>query len=156
MNLIDTLEQVFATNFQVYYRSHVAHVNITGRNFVSDHALLDGIYSSLQENIDHLGEILRTLRVKMPNSLTNVLGLAALSDVDVEGDADELLQMVYDDLEVMIDLYQDLNQVAEEERHSEISNFAQDQMSKLRKQCWQLRSVLEDRMEEDEEYGYED
>jgi starvation-inducible DNA-binding protein len=145
MDLISTLEQVFATNFEVYYRTHVAHVNTVGRNFYSDHKLLQGIYEGLQDNIDALAEMLRTLRATMPNSLSAVQGLATTGDREVTGDAIALLQSVYDDLDVMIDLYQDLNVVAEEEYHSEIANFAQDQMRLLRKSCWMLRSVLEDR-----------
>ena len=144
MDLISQLEQVFATNFEVYYRTHVAHVNIVGRNFYSDHKLLQGIYEGLQGNIDTLAEMLRTLRATMPNSLATVQGLATTGDREVTGDAIELLQSVYNDLEIMIDLYQDLNVVAEEEYHSEISNFAQDQLGLLRKSCWMLRSVLED------------
>jgi DNA-binding ferritin-like protein len=154
MDLISTLEQVFATNFQVYYRTHVAHANIVGRNFYSDHKLLQGIYEGLQANIDTLAEQLRTLKTKMPTSLGAVEILSATEDREVTGDAMALLKGVYDDLEIMIDLYQDLNVIAEEEMHSEISNFAQDQMMLLRKSCWMLRSILEDEdedeMEEDE------
>tara|TARA_R110000868_G_scaffold21535_11_gene89190 strand:- start:1411 stop:1872 length:462 start_codon:yes stop_codon:yes gene_type:complete len=152
MNLVNTLEQVFATNFQVYYRTHVAHVNIVGRNFVSDHKQLQKIYEELQSNIDSLAEILRTLRTMMPASLSTVLDLSIVSDSEVEGTAEELLQLVYDDLETMIDLYQELVIAADDEDHTEISNFAQDQMTTLRRHCWQLRSVLEERTELEEEY----
>lgn len=158
MNLIDTLEQVFATNFQVYYRTHVAHVNTTGRNFFSDHKLLEGIYEGLQGNIDTLAEFLRTLRTPMPGSLGTVIALGATADNEVMGDADMLLEGVYEDLEIMIDLYQDLNSVADDENHDEIANFAQDQMRLLRKSCWMIRATLEGRMAPEDEsvYGYED
>jgi DNA-binding ferritin-like protein len=157
MNLIETLEQVFATNFQVYYRTHVAHVNIVGRNFISDHELLGGIYEGFQGNIDTLGEMLRTLKRKMPNSLGKVQSLSVVGDIPVTGTSEELLQSVYDDLDIMIELYTDLYRVADEEQHTEISNFSQDQLGLLRKSCWKLRSVLEDSDEEeddgDEEYS---
>tara|TARA_R110000868_G_scaffold169152_1_gene404025 strand:+ start:545 stop:1003 length:459 start_codon:yes stop_codon:yes gene_type:complete len=144
MDLITTLEQVFATNFEVYYRTHVAHVNIVGRNFYSDHKLLEGIYQGLQENIDTLAEFLRTLRAMMPKNLGAIQELSVTNDTEVTGNALTLLQSVYDDLETLIDLYKDLNTVAEEEDHSEIANYAQDQLRLLRKSCWQLRSILED------------
>ena len=147
MNLVDTLELVFATNFQVYYRTHVAHVNTVGRNFFSDHKLLQGIYEGLQDNIDTLAEFTRTLKAKMLPSLGDVIATGATADTQVEGDADELLQGVYDDLEIMIDLYQDLNIVANEEMHDELANFAQDQMRLLRRSCWMLRATLEGRDE---------
>lgn len=151
MNLVDILEQVFATNFQVYYRTHVAHVNTVGRNFYSDHKLLEGIYEGLQGNIDTLAEFLRTLRTPMPASLGTVIALGATADTDVTGDADTLLKGVYEDLEIMIDLYQDLNAVATDANHDEIANYAQDQMRLLRKSCWMIRSTLEGR-ESEEDY----
>lgn len=144
MDLISKLEEVFATNFEVYYRTHVAHVNIVGRNFVSDHKLLQGIYEGLQANIDTLAEMLRTLRILMPNSLATVQLLSATDDHEVSGNSIDLLQGVYDDLDVLIDLYTELYTVADDEDHTEISNFAQDQLGLLRKSCWMLRSVLED------------
>ena len=155
MNLIDALEQVFATNFQVYYRTHVAHVNTVGRNFYSDHKLLEGIYEGLQSNIDDLAEFLRTLRSQMPASLGTVIELGATADREVLGDADMLLESVYEDLEVMIDLYQDLNAVAADANHDEIANYAQDQMRLLRKSCWMIRSTLEGRMPAEDEDLYE-
>lgn len=152
MDLISTLEQVFATNFEVYYRTHVSHVNTVGRNFYSDHKLLQKIYEELQDNIDTQAEFLRTLRTLMPESIGTVLELSATGDRNASGDADELLQGVYDDLEVMIDLYQQLNEVADEEQHDEIANYAQDQMRSLRRFCWMIRSTLEGRIAPEDEY----
>jgi cystathionine beta-lyase len=51
-NLHNTLEETFAGNFVLYYRAHQAHVNIVGRNFASDHKLLEKVYEYLQGNID--------------------------------------------------------------------------------------------------------
>jgi DNA-binding ferritin-like protein len=149
MNLDSQLQEVFSTNFAVYYRTHVAHVNTVGRNFFSDHKLLQGIYEGLQSNIDDLAEFLRTLRLEMPNSLNAVLMTSGTEDTDVEGNSIELLQGVYNDLEILIDQYLALNEVADEEGHPEIGNYAQDQLRLLRKSCWMLRSILENDDDDD-------
>lgn len=151
MNLDSQLQQVFSTNFAVYYRTHVAHVNIMGRNFYSDHKLLQGIYEGLQGNIDTIAELLRTLRLKMPNSLNTVIMTSATSDKEVSGSAIQLLQGVYDDLEILIEEYLALNECADTEGHPEIANYAQDQLALLRKSCWMLRSILEEDEEPEEE-----
>ena len=52
MNTQEQLTQIFKNNFVAYFRSHAAHVNITGRNFRSDHKLLEGVYERRQEQID--------------------------------------------------------------------------------------------------------
>ena len=156
MNLDSQLEQVFATNFQVYYRTHVAHVNTVGRNFYSDHKLLQKIYEGLQANIDTLAEFLRTLKLQMPQSLEIVVELGSTPDSMVTGDALQLLTGVYEDLEIMIDEYLALNTVAEEEDHPEIANYAQDQIRLLRKSCWMLSSILDDTDPDDAEDLFED
>jgi starvation-inducible DNA-binding protein len=148
MNLESQLEQVFATNFAAYYRAHVAHVNVTGRNFVSDHKILGKIYEDLQGAIDPIAEILRTLRAFMPVSLDAVLNLSVVSAADVEGKAEDLIRLVYNDQEILADEYIALSEAADAEGHIEIANYAQDRLAVHRKNCWMLRSILEEREED--------
>jgi DNA-binding ferritin-like protein len=51
--------------------------------------------------------------------------------------------MVYDDLDLLCDAYKELNIVATEDGHDEISNYAQEQILDLNKSLWMLRSTLE-------------
>ena len=143
MDLTSALEQVFATNFLSYYKSHVAHVNLVGCNFPQYHGLLDTIYSDLQGDIDTLAELLRTIRAFMPRSLGTVIAQASQLDEETEGDQYELLEVVYDAVEALIADYHTLYDAAEEERNIQISNFAQDRILKLEKHCWMLRATLE-------------
>ena len=54
-----------------------------------------------------------------------------------------MLELVYDDLEQLCECYKELNEIAEEEEHDEISNYAQEQILDLNKSLWMLRSTLE-------------
>lgn len=143
MNTTEQLIQVFNDNFVAYYRSHAAHANITGRNFRSDHKLLQGVYERRQAQIDVIGELLRTLQEFMPTDLNEIIANSQLSTDPIEGGADELLQMVYDDLEQLCECFKELNEIAEEDEHDEISNYAQEQILDINKSLWMLRSVLE-------------
>jgi starvation-inducible DNA-binding protein len=143
MTTAEQLTQVFNDNFVAYYRSHAAHANITGRNFRSDHKLLQGVYERRQAEIDVLGELLRTLQEMMPTDLNDILSNSDLPTGAIEGSADELLEMVYDDLDLLCDAYKELNIVAAEDGHDEISNYAQEQILDLNKSLWMLRSTLE-------------
>jgi len=142
MNTVEQLTQVFNDNFVAYFRSHVAHVNIVGRNFQSDHALLGGIYEDLQDQIDFIGELLRSLGAFMPTSIGEVLEGSHIFDAAVEGDSTELLTAVLDDLEHLKMCYEELMEVAEEEEHDEIANYAQDRILALAKHIWMLTSTL--------------
>lgn len=139
----EQLTQVFNDNFVAYYRSHAAHVNITGRNFRSDHKLLGGVYERRQAEIDKLGELLRTLQELMPCDMFDIINNSQLSTEPIEGSADELLQLVLDDLEQLRDCYIELELVATGDSHEEIANYAQDQILDLNKSIWMLTSTLE-------------
>lgn len=142
MNTAEQLTQVFYENFVAYFRSHVAHVNTVGRNFASDHALLGGIYEDLQGQIDHIAELLRTLGEFMPRSIADILDQSHIMDDPVEGDSEELLSTVRDDIEHLRDCYAELITVAAEEGNEPISNYAQDRVLALNKQIWMLDSTL--------------
>ena len=138
----EILTQVFKDNFVTYFRSHAAHVNITGRNFRSDHKLLEGVYTRRQEQIDRLGELLRTIGAYMPCDLQDVLDGSHVLPSIIEGDADTLLSDVLSDLEHLEECYEELMSTAEAEGHQEIANYAQDQILDINKSIWMLRATL--------------
>jgi DNA-binding ferritin-like protein len=113
-----------------------------GRNFRSDHKLLEGVYTRRQDQIDQIAELLRTLGEFMPVSITDVLAGSHIQDLDVEGSADDLLETVRDDLEHLKGCYEELMMIAEEEGHQEIANYAQDQVLDIAKSLWMLDSTL--------------
>jgi len=142
MTLIDQLTTVFNSNFVAYYRSHVAHVNTQGRNFYSDHKLLQKIYEDLQSNIDTIAEFLRTLDEPMPVSLDAVLRGSDIADQDQTGTADQLLMSVAGDVVDLVGLHRDLIRAATEADQDQIANYAQDRITTLERFLWMLRSTL--------------
>jgi DNA-binding ferritin-like protein len=143
MTTQEQLTQVFNDNFVTYFRSHAAHVNITGRNFRSDHKLLAGVYERRQAQIDQLGELLRSIDALMPCGIQDVLQDSQIDYSPIEGSADELLEAVRGDLELLKGSYEELMAVADDEGHAEISNYAQDQILDIAKSIWMLNSTLD-------------
>jgi DNA-binding ferritin-like protein len=142
MKTSEQLTQVFNNNFVAYYRSHVAHVNILGRNFYSDHKLLQKIYERRQEQIDKLAELLRSIDDYMPCEIQDVLNQSEIGTGIFEEDADGFLHGVKDDLELLKGSYEGLMTVAEKEGHEEIANYAQEQILDLAKSIWMLDATL--------------
>ena len=136
------LSKVFNDNFMAYWRSHVAHVNIMGRNFHSDHELLGGIYAELQGQIDIIAELLRSMGEFMPITLGDVIAVSEILDTPVEGDSETLLGIVETDLMTLKGCYEELIKVADEEGYLEISNYAQDRVLSIAKHLWMLNSTL--------------
>jgi DNA-binding ferritin-like protein len=143
MTTAEQLTLVFNNNFVAYFRSHAAHVNITGRNFRSDHKLLQGVYERRQEQIDKIGEILRTMQEYMPCNIQDVVDDSAIPTDSIEGKADTLLEAVMMDLEHLLEDYKALIVIANVEGLEEVSNYAQDQAIDLEKSIWMLRSTLD-------------
>ena len=143
MNTAEKLTQLFRDNFVTYFRSHVAHANVTGRNFRSDHKLLEGIYTRRQDQIDRIGELLRSMDEYMPCDLADLVEMSFIPTGAIEGSADELLGQVEQDLENLLEDFKDLIQVADDEGLDEIANYAQDQALDLEKSLWMLRVTLE-------------
>lgn len=143
MTTTEALTQIFKDNFVAYFRSHAAHVNITGRNFASDHKLLQKTYEDLQGQIDMLGELLRTLQDYMPCDIQEVLDDSNLDTGAIEGTADELIEAGMEDLEYLAKEHRELIEIATEEKQDQIANYAQDRVLALEKHIWMYRSTLE-------------
>lgn len=142
MNTVEQLTQVFNDNFVAYFRSHVAHVNVVGRTFQEDHALLGGVYEDLQGQIDTLGELLRSLDAFMPDNLDQVLSSSNVYPAPIAGSADDLIGDVLADLETLKGSYEELIDIADEEDLLHISNYAQDRVLSLSKSIWMFKSTL--------------
>lgn len=145
MSIETKLLDVYCDNFVAYYIFHSMHVNITGRNFVGDHKLLDKVYTDSQENIDTIAEVVRTLGYRVPTTLTDIVECASIAEEDTEYlSADEMLQLALDTTGALIRCYREL--IEECGTHvdcAHISNFAQDRVLAHEKFSWMLRSTLE-------------
>ena len=143
MTTTEALTQIFKDNFVAYFRSHAAHANVVGRNFASDHKLLQKTYEDLQSQIDTLGELLRTLQEYMPCDIQEVLDDSNLDTGPIEGSADELIEAGMEDLEYLVKEHRELITIATEEKQDQIANYAQDRVLALEKHIWMYRSTLE-------------
>ena len=141
------LMKLFCSNFVAYYKSHAAHINVVGRHFVSDHELLNKIYDDLQDEIDTLGELLRTIKAEMPLTISDTLDGSDIAD-NLYPDNNEgldFLEQVYADIEQLISIHQDLEEAADSREYNHIANYAQDRVRVLQKYCWMLRSTIDGR-----------
>jgi DNA-binding ferritin-like protein len=105
--------------------------------------LLQGVYERRQEQIDKIGEILRTMQEYMPCNINDVIDQATIPTDTIEGPADLLLETVMMDLEHLLGDFKELIIIADAEGLEEISNYGQDQALDLEKSIWMLRSTLE-------------
>ena len=143
-NLHEVLERVYATNFVAYQRAHASHMNIRGRNFMSDHKLLKHIYQYLETNVDVLGEEIQACGVgRVPETIGMILDISEIPDDMVGLDADSLLMDTLDNLYKMIDVYHEMDQAGQEANYPDVSNMAADHIQKIATFCWKIEATLE-------------
>ena len=144
MNTIDQLTETFCDNFVNSYRAHSCHFNIKGENFYSNHKLLQKIYEDSESIQDDLGELIRAMDTLAPETITDILSIASMSDTIAMGtDAMSLLTLVLDGQEHMISSYTNLMSIANDEGHDDVANFAQDRIRQHKKFSWMLKASLE-------------
>lgn len=142
MELEKKLKEIFCDNFIAYYRAHSCHLNITGRNFASDHKLLQKIYEDAQENIDTIGEFIRTIGAQAPETISEILLGSELGE-DTAYDADSMLAIVLEAQEYLMNDYKELFDIATEATDQDIANYAADRLGAHSKFAWMLKSTLE-------------
>ena len=138
--LNQVLTAAFSSNFALYYISHVAHVNVVGRNFQSDHQLFAGIYEDLQEQIDVYAEFLRTIDGFMPYKLTSVVKDSVVS-LELDKDCDFIACLLKEN-KAMIDCLELLYEEAEKANELGLSNYVQDRLVAHKKFAWMLKASL--------------
>ena len=142
MTLEQQLINTYCDNFVAYYRAHSCHLNITGRNFTSDHRLLGKIYEDLQGEIDKLGEIIRTMYEYAPMTIEDILDTTTLDEKTTDGGADGMLTIVMESLEHLVACYYEIQNLSGDIEYAHIGNHAQDRVTTLEKFIWMLRSTL--------------
>jgi DNA-binding ferritin-like protein len=144
-DLYNVLERVYATNFVAYQRAHASHMNIRGRNFMSDHKLLKKIYQYLENNVDVLGEEIQACGVgRVPETIQGILDTSIIADDAPEDmDADTLLMDTLDNLYKLIDCYHEMNDAGMEIDYPDVSNMAADHIQNIAIFCWKIEATLE-------------
>ena len=143
-NLYTVLERVYATNFVAYQRAHASHMNIRGRNFMSDHKLLKHIYKYLEENVDVLGEEIQACGVgRVPETIDMILATSDIKDEMPDMAADALLKDTLDNLYVMIDVYHDMDKAGQAANYPDVCNMAADHIQRIATFCWKIEATLD-------------
>lgn len=143
-NLYTVLEQVYATNFVAYQRAHASHMNIRGRNFMSDHKLLGKIYQYLEANIDVLGEEIQACGVgRVPETIEMILLTSTIKDTMPALDADSLLLDTLDNLYILIDEYHKMDEAGKEANYPDVCNMAADHIQRIATFCWKIEATLD-------------
>lgn len=141
--LIEAMKRLFATNYQYYVKAHGFHVNVVGPDFSQYHALFSEVYEHADEATDSIGEHIRVLEGIAPFSLKRIMELGRIKDSQERPEALRMVRDLLADSQIVMDHYEEVHDMAVEEKCYGLINFVEGQMDDLGKIMWKLRSTLE-------------
>lgn len=137
------MKRLFATNYQYYVKAHGFHVNVVGPDFSQYHALFSEVYEHADDATDTIGEHIRVLEGIAPFSLKRIMELGRIKDSQERPEALRMVRDLLADSQIVMDHYEEVHDMAVEEKCYGLINFVEGQMDDLGKIMWKLRSTLE-------------
>lgn len=140
--LLDALKRAFANTHAMYIKSHGYHWNGVGNNFPQYHAFFESIYSEVYDSIDSFAEHIRAIGAYAPASYTELGKLAEVQDELGVPTMLDMIQVLYDDNQIVLNSLRAAYQAAENAGEIGLSNYLQDRYDAHMKHGWQLRSTI--------------
>ena len=139
--LADQLKITQADAFVLYLKAHFYHWNIEGPNFPQYHDFLQNLYQDVFASVDTIAELIRTLDVYAPGTLSRFQTLTTLEESDIIPDALTMIKNIVEQNTLMLETLKKAYSMAEEEKQIGIANFLQDRIQAHEKHGWMLRSI---------------
>ena len=140
--LIKTSKVAFASEYAFMVKAQFFHWNVEGSNFPQYHSLLDTIYSEVQDKLDAFAENIRKIGGWTPASFSRFSMLSQIEDETQIMPAEAMLAELNQDSEKMIQMFQVVYMLAEQNKEFGLANFYAERQDAHAKHCWMLRSTL--------------
>ena len=139
--LADQLKITQADAFVLYLKAHYYHWNVEGPNFPQYHEFLGDFYQDVFGSVDAIAELIRTLNVYAPGTLSRFQALTTIEESDTIPNAVQMMNNIMEENDTMLETLKKAYNMAEEEKQIGIANFLQDRIQAHEKHGWMLRSI---------------
>ena len=140
--LVDQLKIVQADAFTFYLKAHFYHWNIEGPNFPQYHKFLNKLYNDVWESVDTFAELIRTLNVYAPGTLSRFKSLTTIEESDSIPDAMTMMKNLLEENNMLRASLLKAYSMADKDGEVGIANFLQDRIQQHEKHGWMLRSII--------------
>ena len=139
--LVDQLKIVQADAFTFYLKAHFYHWNIEGPNFPQYHKFLNKLYNDVWESVDTFAELIRTLNVYAPGTLSRFKSLTTIEESDSIPDAMTMMKNLLEENNMLRASLLKAYSMADKDGEIGIANFLQDRIQQHEKHGWMLQSI---------------
>lgn len=141
--LSDTLKTILATAYALSIKAQNFHWNCEGPDFPQYHDFFGNFYEEVYNNtIDRTAELIRQLDSYTPGSILRYAELSQIQDQTKIPRAMLMMEELYQDNAIILDMYKQAFHVAEEADEQGIANFIAERIDAHGKHQWMLRSIL--------------
>ena len=136
------LKTAFSTEFAFYLKSAGFHWNVEGSDFYEFHLLFERIYLEVYGIIDDFAEELRSARIYVPASFTQMDDLSLVECQEGVPQPTQMAQELLADSDACAEMFRVAFDAAEMMGDHGLSNFLADRQDAHKKHSWMLRSTL--------------
>jgi DNA-binding ferritin-like protein len=145
--LIQLLKSLLADNITLRFKAQGYHWNVQGEGFPMWHKFFGKIYEDFDGATDTYAEWLRMLKSYSPYRISEFFDLATISEPVILGDAQAMLEDLYDAVEKHKEDLILAGRLANELGENGLMDFLAARQTATQKWCWMIGSSME--MEED-------
>jgi starvation-inducible DNA-binding protein len=141
--LTDTLKTILATAYALSIKAQNFHWNVEGPDFPQYHDFFGNFYEEVYNNtIDRTAELIRQLDSYTPGSILRYAELSQIQDQTKIPRAMLMMEELYHDNAIILDMYKQAFHVAEEADEQGVANFIAERIDAHAKHQWMVRSIL--------------
>lgn len=139
--LNNSLREVLADTFVMYFKAHSYHWNVEGPDFAQYHEFLGNLYEEVHGAVDTIAEHIRAMDYYAPTSLSSLLDNTKINEqAGVKAGVEMIKDLASDNNMVLASLYV-AYQLAEENTELGLANFLQDRIDIHQKHGWMLKAI---------------
>ncbi len=140
--VVEALEELLASTYTLYLKTHGYHWNVTGPMFGTLHTLFETEYTELALAVDEIAERIRALDAPAPASYAEFAKRTRVQEsLGVPG-ATEMVEHLMRDQEIVATVARKLRKLAAEVGDDATEDLAVRRVQVHEKNAWMLRSHL--------------
>lgn len=139
--IAEVLKITQANAFAFALKAQYYHWNVEGPDFVQYHEFFGDLYKDVQQSVDAIAELVRTLDSFAPGTLTRLKELSTIDDSDTVPAALEMIRNLETANTELISTLTTAYEAAEEAKQYGISNYLQDRIQAHEKHGWMLKAL---------------
>lgn len=138
----EKLKVVLATAFAFALKAHNYHWNVTGPHFVDYHDFFGEIYGQVYKDTDGYAEVIRTLGMFTPGSLSRFIELTRINDEQSIPSPEMMFTRLASGNTVLLNLLKNIHADATEAKNFAVTSFIEERLQYHEKLGWKLASLI--------------